>query len=355
MDFWQIVLLVTASLGMELFQVAAADEPASPPQGIIAAVKSDIYLNEPEDVLIDGDCAYIPTRSGARLSVYDISDPHHPRLASSFTDLELTEPIGVAKHGNILYLVSWHNCKLLILDATKPTALRKISSLTIGKADPDPHDPDELRKVFYQDGYAYLTHSAEGRLYIVNVADPKAPVITGSVATGDGAFAVLVKGDYAYVGGCFAGASLKVIDVSDKAKPVVVKTLSSPKYDCTASYAMRGNELYAIYYSTNSFVIFDIADPPNSSQKSILTNPALNHPNRLALTGNTAYVASAGGGALVQVDITDSSHPTLGSVFSDPLLKRAYGVACHNGKVFAVGRAANSLVVFDPKTVQAGE
>ncbi|TXI10250.1 MAG: DUF2341 domain-containing protein [Polynucleobacter sp.] len=314
---------------------------------IVGSVVSNTALDEPEDVLIDGNYAYIPTRSGAKLTVYDISNPASPTFVSSFTDSDLTEGMGVAKNGNTIYLTSWHNHKLLILNATDPANITKISSITIGTTEGG-GDPDELRKVFYLDGYAYVTHSEDQKLYIVDVSNSASPSITGSVATGDGAFAVFVKGNYAYVGGCFIGSSLKVIDVSNKAAPSVVKTLSSGNYSCTAGFANSGNNLYAVYYTSNTFVTFNISDPVNTSQIGILSSASLNAPNRLDVSGNTAYVASSGGDAIVQVNITDPTNPTLGTIKSDALLDKVYGVKYSGGKVFAVGRDANSLVVFDP-------
>ena len=320
---------------------------------IIGSVVDSIALNGPEDVLIDGNYAYIPTRAGAKLSVYDISNPASPTFVSSFTDEDLTEAIGIAKNGNTIYLTSWHNHKLLTLDATNPESITKISSIEIGTTEGG-GDPDELRKVFYLDGYAYVTHSHDQKLYIVDVSDPASLSITGSVATGDGAFAVFVKGDYAYVGGCLIGSSLKVIDVSNKAAPSVVKTLSSGNYSCTAGFANSGDNLYAVYYSSNTFVTFDISDPANTSQVGILSSASLNSPNRLDAFGNTAYVASAGGDAIVLVNITDPTNPTLSTIMSNALLDQAYGVRYSGGKIFAVGRAADSLVVLDPSTIDEG-
>ncbi|MBP6855670.1 MAG: DUF2341 domain-containing protein [Candidatus Pacebacteria bacterium] len=320
---------------------------------IVGSATSATYLNRPEDVLVDGNYAYIPSRAGGNLSVYNVSNPNSPAFVSSFTDADLTEAMGVAKNGNTVYLTSWHNHKLLILDATDPSNITKISSIEIGTTEGG-GDPDELRKVFYLDGYAYVTHSHDQKLYIVDVSNPVSPSITGSVATGDGAFAVFVKGNYAYVGGCFVGSSLKVIDVSNKTSPSVVKTLSSANYSCTAGFANSGNDLYAVYYSTNNFVTFDITDPPNTSQKGILNSASLNYPNRLVVNGTTAYVASAVGDAIVSVNISDSTNPALGTVKSDTLLDGAYGVTYSNNKVFAVGRNANSLVVYDPSITDTG-
>lgn len=313
-------------------------------------ITDNTNLDDAEDVIVDGNYAYVPCRGGARLSVFNISVASLPTFVSSFTDIELTEAMGVAKNESVIYLTSWHNHKLLILDATDPANITKISSIEIGTTEGG-GDPDELRKVFYLDGYAYVTHSHDQKLYVVDVSDPSSPSITGSVATGDGAFAVFVKGNYAYVGGCFIGASLKVIDISNKSAPTVVKTLASSDYTCCGGFANSGDNLYAVYYSSNSFVAFDISDPPNTVQKGILKTALLANPNRLDIFGDTAYVASAGMDALVLVDISNPANPTYLGMNNNIIMDRAYGVKHYAGKIFVIARGSDSLIAFDSPTI----
>lgn len=304
-------------------------------------------LDEGEDVLIDGKYAYVPCRGSNNLAVIDISNPKKPVLISSFRDPELIDAMGVAKHGNYIYLVSFSNHTCLVLDAKDPGKLKKLSAFTVGGDGPT---PDRLRKVIYQDGYLYLTHSSEGRLYIADVHDPARPALISDVATGDGAFAVFVRGNYAYVGGCFPGSSLKVIDVSDKKNPRLVSTLAdSARYGCTCSFQTSGKDLVAIAYSSNSLTVYDLSNPAMPSEKGFIQSDQLYGPNRLALIGKKAYMINSINDCLVELDLSSPSKPVIDWVVPSWKLKKVYGLTAKDGLLYMVGRDSRYFLVVDPK------
>lgn len=310
-------------------------------------------LNEPEDILIDGNVAYIPCRDGQNVSVFDVSDAKHPVLLSSFRDPELLDAMGVSKHGNTLYVTSLTNHKLLILDAKDPKRIKKISSLVIGSDGPG---TDRLRKTAYKDGYAFVTHSSEGRLYIVDVKNPAKPKVISNIATGDGAFAVFLKGDYAYVGGCFPGSSVVVIDVRDKKNPRVKQKLQSPTdYGCTCDFQVKGNYLFAVAYSSNTFITFDMTDPGKLTQTGILKDKQLSGPGRLVLKENSAFTINSINDTFSEIDITDPKSPRIKHVIHDRRIEKVYGVALKDNYLLLAGRDAKSLVVLDVKKITPGE
>ena len=75
--------------------------------------------------------------------------------------------MGVAKNGDYVYVASFSNHTCLVLDAKDPRHLKKLYSFVVGA---EGATSDRLRKVVYHDGYLYLTHSSEGRLYIADGA-----------------------------------------------------------------------------------------------------------------------------------------------------------------------------------------
>jgi photosystem II stability/assembly factor-like uncharacterized protein len=318
-----------------------------------AVLWSENELNEPEDVLIDGNNAYVPNRDGNNLTVIDIANPKKPRIVSSFRDPELLDAMGVDKHGDILYVTSLTNHKLLILDAHHPKNMRKLSSLTIGG---EGRSTDRLRKVVYADGYVYLTHSSEGKLYIVDVRNPQSPVIVGSTATGDGAFAAVIHGNYAYVGGCFPGASLKVIDIADKTAPKVINTLyDAEKYGCICSFQINGKYLYTVAYSSNAFITFDISDPSRPVEAGYLRSNLLDGPGRLVLDGSAAYVINSINDSFATIDISDPKSPRLVHILNDRQLEKAYGLAYSKGHSYIAGRDSRSLVVLEMAKLKPAE
>ncbi|NJO68105.1 MAG: hypothetical protein HC830_01465 [Bacteroidetes bacterium] len=181
--------------------------------GLVGKIFDPVELNEPEDVLVDGNFAYVPCRVGNNVAIIDISDSYHPKIVSSFRDIELIDAMGVAKNENYLYITSLTNHKCLVVDVSDPYKPKKVFSFTVGGDGPT---SDRLRKVVYHNGYLYLTHSCEGRLYIADATNPKTPELISSIETGDGAFAVFIEGNVAYTAGCFPGSSIKVIDIKIK-------------------------------------------------------------------------------------------------------------------------------------------
>jgi hypothetical protein len=285
--------------------------------------------------------------------VFDISNPESPLLVSSFRDIDLLDAMGLAKHENTIYLTSLTNHKLLLLDASNPGKLQKLSAITIGGEGPT---ADRVRKVAYADGHVYVSHSSEGTLYVCDVRNPESPEIVGSVATGDGAFAVMIKGDYAFVGGCFQGSSLKVIDITDKNEPKLVKTLfNKEKYGCTCSFQIKGNYLYAVAYSSDSFIVFDITDPANPVEAGFLQTELLDGPGRLVMDGNKAYVINSVNDSFAVIDVTDPKSPRLVHIMTDRRLEKAYGLDVKSGYAYIAGRESRSLSVLKTDDMQPSE
>ncbi len=315
-------------------------------KGVIGSLYDAKELDEPEDVVLDGKLAYVPCRGSNNLAVVDIADPRKPFLRSSFRDPELIDAMGVAVNGKYVYVVSFTNHKCLVLDASDPKNLKKVFAFTVGG---EGATNDRLRKVVYQDGYLYLTHSSEGRLYIADAHDPARPAIISSIATGDGAFAVFVRGNYAYVGGCFPGRSLKVIDIADKRDPRLLATLAdSARFGCTCSFQTIGDKLVSIAYSSNSLAVFDLSDPARPVEQGFLQSNLLYGPNRLSIMGNKAYVINSVNDCFVQIDLGSPSHPAIDYVAPSWMLKKVYGMTGRDGLLYMAGRDSRFFLVVDP-------
>jgi hypothetical protein len=346
--------LYRASLTNEIAEIADhASSSLQMQQALVSYTFDEKELDEPEDILIDGNLAFIPCRDGHNLAVYDVTDPKKPLLISSFRDPELIDAMGVAKNGNILYLTSLTNHTLLVLDVKNPRQIKKLSSVVVGGEGPG---TDRLRKVAYQNGYAYLTHSSEGKLYIADVRDPKKPKISSSVETGDGAFGVFLKGDYAIVGGCFKGSSVVVIDVSDKKQPTVKKILKDDvNYACTCDFRVQNDLLFAVAYASNSFITFDISKPEEIVQVGIVRDAQLLGPGRLVLRGNEAYTINSTNDTFGVIDISDPRKPRIKHLIHDRRIEKVYGIDLKENYLYLAGRDAKSLVVLDLDQLEPSE
>jgi len=321
--------------------------------GLVGSLYDSKELDEPEDVLIDGQIAYVPCRGSNNLAVIDISQPATPRLLSSFRDPELLDAMGVSKYKQYVYITSFSNRKCIVVDASDPKELKKVYSFTVGEGGPG---ADKLRKVLYHEGYLYLTHDDESKLYIADARTPSRPKMISSVSTGnDGTFAVFVKGHYAFTGGCFSagpvkvGRSLRVIDVSDKLHPKLVATVSdSARYGCICSFQEFQGKLISIGYSSNSLIAFDISNPLKTSEIGYLRSDQLYGPNRVVVMGNKAYIINSINDTFVQIDISSPQQPRIDYVAPSWKLKKVYGMAGKNGLLYMAGRDSRMFTVVDP-------
>jgi hypothetical protein len=303
-------------------------------------VTSGTDLNAAEDVLIDGNYAYVACRDGGTLTVVDITDPQVPSVVEVFTDADLTEAMGVAKNGNTIYLTSFLSHKLICIDATNPLALTKLGSVNVGTS-----STEGARKVAYQSGYCYVANSDDGKMYVVDVSNPASPTVTGSVAAVTNAFSVEIVGGYVYCAG-YDQTSLKIIDVSNKAAPSVVNTFTLD--GGIAGFAQHGNTLLAALWFVDSLQAIDITDPLNPVDISTLAT-GIEKPNRVVInnTGDYAYLAigpTTGNTAGVRrVNITNPASMTADVQCIGTLLNRCYGVTIDGEHLFAVARDADSF------------
>ena len=318
-------------------------------KGLLGSLYDPRELNEPEDVLLDGHFAYVPCRGSNNLAVIDVSDPHHPVLASSFRDPQLIDAMGVAKYGKYVYITSYSNHLCLVADASDPKKLKRLYSFVVD-------DAPNLRKVVYSNGYLYLTHDGKSKVYIADARNPARPEIISSIKVGDdGAFAVFPFGNYAYVGGCNPGRSIRIIDIFDKRNPKLAGSLvDSARYGCICSFRTWGGPdprhiyLVAGGWTSRSVSMLDIADPGKPVEAGYLSSDLIDMPNRLTVIGNKAYLINSSNNTLAQVDISNPAKPALDWLVPSWKLKKVYGVASDNGLLYIVGRESMFFLVVNP-------
>jgi hypothetical protein len=219
-------------------------------------------------VAVQGHYAYV--LSGDGLRVVDITNPAAPVRVGLYEISDIGLPHAVAVAGNYLYIVldaGYHGIGgggLLVLDVSNPAApvrvslteaLRSTASVAIdgkyayvGSGNygrygltvldvSNPAAPAEIS--FYNahgavgdiivDGrYAYLAVPpwydmlgyVLGGLRVLDVSNPIAPTLVGSLDMPEGAYRVAIEGSYAYV--TTSDGKLRVVDISDPAAPVQV-------------------------------------------------------------------------------------------------------------------------------------
>lgn len=309
-------------------------------------------LDEPEDILADKGFAYLPCRDGNNVAIIDYRNTTKPVLAYSLRDRDILDAFSVAIKDHYLYVLSMTNCRVSVYDIKDPYRPKKVSAITVGGEggylQTYRSNYTRLRKLCIEGDYAYVTHSSESKVYILDISQPEKPVIASSFHTGDGAFAVLAKGNALYLAGYGPGSSVIAVDITDKTKPVVKsRILDTTLLKGTCALAVSGNTIYTTAYNANTFWAVDISDPLQLKTISYLKDDGMLGPGRVAIKGKTAYVLNSTNNSVAAIDITDPSKMTVKYYLQDPLIKRVYGIAVDGNLLLLAGREARSFVVVD--------
>lgn len=309
-------------------------------------------LDEPEDILTNKGFAYLPCRDGNNVAIIDYRDKTKPVLAYSLRDRDILDAFSVAIKDHYLYVLSMTNCRVSVYDIKDPYHPRKVSGITVGGQgsylSTYRSDYTRLRKLCIEGNYAYVTHSSESKVYILDIRKPEQPVIVSSFHTGDGAFAVLAKDNALYLAGYGPGSSVIAVDITDNTKPVIKsRILDTTLLKGTCALALVHDKLYVTAYGANTFWVMDVSDPLQLKTDSYLKDPDMLGPGRVVVRDHTAYVLNSTNNSVAAIDIADPTKPFVKYYLQDPLLKRVYGIAVDGNLLLLAGREAKSFVVVD--------
>lgn len=220
---------------------------------------------------------------------------------------------GVALSGKLAFLGG--ASVMNIYDVTAPSA----SSLRGSHPIPSP-----CLGIAVRGDRAYLALGAAG-LQIVDIANPAAPQLVGSVDTpGSAQDVAAILGQIACVADGSAGA--QVIDISNEAQPRIVRTFPTASpcdfilVDNSVAYAGASDALTILSLAA-------LADPVLLGTAPLPSGSAI---NGLAKTG-THLLAACGTPGLIWFDVSDPSAPRE----AGRIEKNTAGVAAHNRLVFA--------------------
>ncbi|MBN2291029.1 MAG: hypothetical protein JXM70_01310 [Pirellulales bacterium] len=350
---WLVAGLAGSLAATGMIRCGAAQ--TAPPQGaIIGTLVDDVNLHGVEDIHLHGRFAYLPCREGRRLTVCDISAPQKPCIVSSLALPEFSQIPGFALHGDYCYIASPSKSvsaksatdkpKLWVIDVRDKSRLRPVGSVAVGAH-------GMLYKTAYRNGFCYMAHYTEKKLYIVDVRRPQKPCVVSRVTIpGEkgGPFSVLLRDHYALVGtvrgrpNCYA-----VVDIQNPLEPRLLRSLSGPDLG-QMSGTVLGDYLYAAAWAQNNFFVVDLSNPANPRIVSRLHDERLGKPNRCAAIADRAYLPMESGNGVAVVDIAKPEKPRFLASYTDPvLMKKTYAVAVRDNLLFVGSRKGNSLVVFD--------
>jgi hypothetical protein len=183
---------------------------------------------------------------------------------------------------------------------------------------------------------AYLAVGTGG-LQVLDLANPAAPQLVGSVALPGvgGALDVAVNGRYAFV--AMGPTGIKVVDIANPSAPVVVGQVDTPGN--ANSVAVAGNLVF-VADRTPGLQVIDVTDPmhPRIIGASVTMNSALD----VAVAGSYAYIAADIAG-LCAIDITDPQHPSIAGSVDTPY--GAVGVAVAGTFAYVADRQGGLQII----------
>lgn len=183
------------------------------------------------------------------------------------------------------------------------------------------HDTADAISVAAQGSYVYLGRDVNpgNEFFIINVADPASPSISGQLALNGNPNDIAVSGNYAYIASSYNSGELTVVDISNPTAPVI-----AARFDLTAANSGNDNSdgLAVVTGKTNyvyltrsasggkEFYVFDVSTPTSPVLAGSLDLSG--DLNEIASSGNYAYGASSDDSQEFQViDITSVSSPAL--------------------------------------------
>jgi hypothetical protein len=274
----------------------------------------------PQRTALGGNRLYVPCGANGEdgIVVVDLTDPTQPAIGSQYTDVN---SVRVAVSGNTLYSVSLNDLDLL--DATDPRRLVPLGHV--------PLNPSGLGEaavaIAAVDSVAFVSGGGPGlggfpAVQAIDVSDPSSPKLLGAAAESGGAD-VAVSGGRAYVASYDLG--IRIYDVSS---PSSIRLMGSTGTLGRATGVAIQGDIAFVYNDAQGFLgvdaagasiaILDVTDSARPFVLKVLVLPSdLGGINgEFQLIGDRLYVA--GGLGLDVIDVSIPSKPVfLGTIESN--------------------------------------
>jgi hypothetical protein len=278
-------------------EVVSLLNPASP--SFLGALARDPVAVLGVDSLTALGNQLLRTGYGNGLELYSIQNPAHPavvgqvRMTVSTTDVVIT---------NGLACLVDATAGLQVLAVDSRTNFSLLGTLDVG---------DQGNGAYYKKPklalrlpLALATDSAEG-LKVIDISDPRHPVLMGTNDPGNGVYSVATKDEYAYVVH-FEG--MAVVSLRNPRQPATVGTVGGRDSDTVT--VGGGLALLTRYLDasvrTNWIEVYGLSDPAHPALLGTLPNQT----GPVAIDGTRAFCGNGGGGFSV-FDVADPARPML--------------------------------------------
>ncbi|MFL6211722.1 MAG: Ig-like domain-containing protein [Pyrinomonadaceae bacterium] len=256
--------------GASGLQVVGLDADRTNPQ-VVASLSLPGNANA---VTLAGNLAYIAA-GNAGLHVVDIANPLTPHLLGSFSTGGNAR--GVKVRGTTAFVANSSN--LQIVNAANPGAMIQISTLSLNGT---------VWNLEIDNGRNLAAVAAgSGGVYLVDISNLAAPVVRGSVATGD-ARSVAMNGNFAFVAD--HTNSMRALNTMNPAAPTILSTTPQNLGGLLNDIVLSGDfALGADVFFVNGIPIVDITTPASLQPRAILNFPARDD-NGMGIAVDSSFV-----------------------------------------------------------------
>jgi hypothetical protein len=281
---------------------------------------------DPRDVDVVGTTAVVALRdgfydSGFGIHTIDIADPSDPQPLTRLTIGY--RPDGVRILGSKAFVSTGFRTGIYVVDVSVPASPAVVANFL----------PGDCQGLAIVEGAVAVADADD--LVLVDLADQSRPFQVETVPA-NLAFEVVMRGSIAYVASGVSG--LRILDLSDPSAPILVGSLSTAGE--TRSLLMDGMTVYLAEREAGIRIV-DVTDPTSPSLLGALDTPEI--AERLDLAAGHLYVADRDGGMRI-IDVSDPTQPTeIASVASE---SRTWDVDVDGSRAYMADGGAG-LRVFD--------
>jgi hypothetical protein len=219
-----------------LINVAASSSPT---------IMSTTSFVAPSLPILDGRYMFVYEANTGLLNAFDITDQRHPSVLST-SGPGFVNPKSAYIDGSYLYIGDDNG--LNVVDISNPAAtssFKTISTLSLSGT--------SKNGLIVRRGYAYLTTNSLERLYVIDVRNPRNPVLSQTLTGVGGASDIVGNDSFLYVG----STSGSVYTIDNRSVTSVTATLSFTGLSSEKSLAMSGNTLY--FGDTTNTYAYDVS------------------------------------------------------------------------------------------------
>ncbi|WP_413288833.1 LVIVD repeat-containing protein [Bdellovibrio sp. HCB337] len=313
-------------------------------------------LADAKKIFISGNYAYVTTGSSARLTIINISTPGSPTVTGTLQDTTnlnntCSTPSGnycggIVVSGNYAYISAYAVNRLSIVNISNPAAPTLTGSLQ------DNTNLQTATDVKVVGNYAYVTANTPGRLSIVNVTTPASPTLAGSLSGLSSAEAVVVSGSYAFVARGYNPGAVTSVNISNPAAPTLSGNSAGNSY-IPINIVLAGSYVFTVDYTFVSSYNISTPTTPTFSSKTYYAGALGNmYGMDLSSSGNHAYLVGyynpISQRFLTIMDITNKNAPTVASTLTDNTnMNSPNQVDESGGYLFISDSGADALLIYN--------